>query len=128
MKTKRYFLWMMMALSVMIVSCEEKEDAETCDSEDFADDFGCPVDINAIAAFCADGVNNSYYTFEGTNYMCTGVDASTCDSALHQIELILINAGCSTKKKSGEISPGVVKMTQMAEKLLNEVRNESVCN
>jgi len=128
MKTKWYFLWMMMALSVLIVSCEEKEDAETCDSEDFAADFGCPTDVNAIASFCTDGLNDSYYTYNGTNYMCTGVDVSTCDSALHQIELLLIDAGCSTKKKSGGVSPGIVKMSQMAQNLLDEVRNESLCN
>lgn len=127
MKTKRYFLWIIMAFSVLIVSCEETKDAETCDSEDFAEDFGCPVDVDAVASFCTDGVNNSYYTYNGTNYMCTGVDASTCESALSQIELILINAGCSTKKSS-EISQGKVKLSQMAEQLLDEVRNESICN
>lgn len=127
MKTKRYFLWIMMALSVLIVSCEKDDDAETCDSEDFAEDFGCPVDVNAVASFCTDGVNDSYYTYNGTNYMCTGVDASTCESALSQIESILIKAGCSTKK-SGEVNPGVIKLSQMAEQLLNEVRNESLCN
>ena len=115
-----------MVLAVAFVSCEKDEDKETCDSQDLADDFNCPVSVDAIATFCSDGVNNSYYTYAGTDYMCTGVDATTCDNALSQIEDALIEVGCGTKKNG--VEGGIkVELTAMAENLLEEVRTQSVC-
>ncbi len=127
MKTQKLFFLIMMVLSVAFVSCDKDDDKETCDSEDLADDFGCPTDVDALATFCSDGVNASYYTFNGTNYMCTGVDVSTCDNALNQIGALLIEAGCGTKK-SGSIEKGMIELSAMAERLLSEVRTESLCN
>lgn len=127
MKTKRYLFWIMMILAVMVVSCSEEEDGESCDSEDVSEDFNCPADVDAIVAFCSDGVNNSYYVFNGTNYTCTGVDVSTCDEALNQIGVVLLDVGCSSKK-SGKIEAGLINLTIMAENLLEEVRTNSVCN
>lgn len=126
MKTKRYLFLIMMLIAALGISCNEDDDEETCDSEDLAEDFGCPVDIDAIATFCSDGVNNSYYTYSGNDYLCTGVDAETCDEALNQIGIALIEAGCSSKKSGSEA--GFAKLTSMAESLLKEVRMESLCD
>lgn len=127
MKTQRLFFLIMMVLSIAMVSCDKDEDKETCDSEDLSEDFGCPVEVDAIATFCSDGVNDSYYTFDGNDYMCTGVDVSTCDDALNQIGAALIEAGCGSKK-SGSIEEGMIELSAMAERLLSEVRTESLCN
>jgi hypothetical protein len=123
MKTKKYLWMLMMVLAVFAVSCEKDEDpTETCDSEDLAEDYNCPIDVDAIATFCADGVSDSYYTYNGEDYSCTGVDVSTCDGAIDQISDALIEAGCGDKKKSGSMESGKIKLSQMAENLLAEVR------
>lgn len=126
MKVKKYLIWMMMVLAVAFVACEDDDPTESCDGEDLSADFNCPETVDAIATFCADGENPSYYTFNGTNYMCTGVDATTCDEALNQIGAALLEEGCSSKKKS--IEAGLINLSAMAENLLEEVRNNSVCN
>jgi hypothetical protein len=128
MKAKRYFMLAMMIFAVAFVSCEKDEDDETCDSENLSEDFNCPIDVDAIATFCSDGVSNSYYTFAGNDYQCTGVDAATCDEALNQIGVALLEAGCGSKKKSGAYDAGMIKLSAMAENLLEEVRTNSVCN
>ncbi|MCB2196898.1 MAG: hypothetical protein KQH79_13640 [Bacteroidetes bacterium] len=125
MKTKNFFIWVMMILAVAVISCDKDEDEESCDSEDLAADFNCPVDVDAIATFCTDGVNNSYYTYAGTDYMCTGVDASTCDEALNEIGAALLEAGCGAKK-SGSVDAAKIKLSTMAENLLEEVRTKSI--
>jgi hypothetical protein len=126
MKVKKYLFWLMMVLAVAVVACEEEDDGDTCDSDDLTADFNCPPEIDVLASFCADGVNPSYYTYNGTDYYCTGVDASTCDVALNQIGVALLDEGCSSKKKSMEAS--LINLSTMAENLLEEVRTESVCN
>ncbi len=118
----------MMVLAAIAVSCDKDEDTETCDSEDLAEDFSCPVDVDAIATFCTDGVSDSYYTYNGNDYMCTGVEASTCDNALIQLGVALIEAGCGTKKNSESFDSGLIELSQMAENLLAEVRAESLYN
>ena len=129
MKTQKYLFWIMMVFAILVVSCDKDEDdKETCDSEDFSEDFGCPIDVDAIATFCSDGVNNSYYIYNDTNYVCSGVEASTCDEAINQIGILLIAQGCGTKKKSGSIEAGMIELSAMAERLLDEVRTNSVCN
>ncbi len=128
MKKLRFLFLIIMALSVALVSCEDDDDKETCDSEDLGDDFNCPVNVDAIATFCSDGENASYYTFNGNDYMCTGVDVSTCDNALNQIGAALIEAGCGSKKKSVDIEDVKVELTALAERLLAEVRTESLYN
>lgn len=126
---KSNFLYMLFAIfiSVSLISCEELV-SETCDSEDFGEDI-CPADVSVIATFCTDGVSNSYYTYGGDTYECTGVDASTCDDALLAIGIKIIedNPTCSTKK-SGELASVDYKLTQLAESLLSEVRAKSLCN
>ena len=127
MKTKKYLWMLMMVLAAFVVSCDKDEDPiEACEGEDLAEDFNCPVDVDAIATFCADGVSDSYYTYNGTDYYCTGVEASTCDGAITQVGIALIEAGCGTKKKSGSMENGLIKLSQMAENLLAEVRSESL--
>jgi len=128
MKTKHYFFLFAMALAVMFTACDETTEPESCDGEDIAEDLGCPTDVSIIATFCSDGVNDSYYTYNGEDYMCKGVGASTCDSALLQIgiQVILDNPECSDKK-SAEL-PSNIKLSKMAEALLTEVRSKSLCN
>jgi len=117
----------MMVLAAFVVACDKDDDpVEACESDDFAEDFNCPVDVDAIATFCADGVNTSYYTYADTDYYCTGVDVSTCDGAINEVGLALVEAGCGDKKKSGSIESGKIKLTQMAENLLAEVRSGSL--
>ncbi|MCK9207863.1 MAG: hypothetical protein M0P66_12180 [Salinivirgaceae bacterium] len=125
MKATKYFFMLALAVSVSFISCET-EDTESCDAENLSDDFNCPTSVDAVATFCSDGVNNSYYTFGGTDYQCTGVEASTCDAAIQAIGAKLIEAGCSGKK-SGSIDAANIKLTAMAEKLLEEVRTKSLC-
>ena len=122
------YLWMlMMVLAVFAVSCDKDEDPiEACEGEDLAEEFNCPVDVDAIATFCADGVSDSYYTYNGTDYYCSGVDVTTCDDAIDQVGIALIEAGCGTKKKSASMENGKIKLTQLAENLLAEVRSESL--
>ena len=128
MKTKKYLIWVMMILAAFIISCDNEDDAvESCDSEDVSEDLSCPTDVNTIASFCSDGESDSYYVFNGTNYYCEGVDVETCDSALYDIGIALLEAGCGDKKSAG-IKNVKIKLSEMAEKLLEEVRTESVCN
>lgn len=127
MKTKRYLFLIMMVISALVVSCADEKDPDSCDSEDLSADFGCPVNVDAIATFCSDGVSNSYYTYNGTDYQCTGVEAATCDAALDQIGAALIEAGCGAKK-SGKIDAGLIELSAMAERLLDEVRCQSICD
>jgi len=116
-----------MILAVLAVSCEKDEDpVESCDGEDVSGEYNCPIDVDVIATFCADGVTNSYYTYNGEDYACTGVDVSTCDGAIDAISDALIEAGCATKKKSGSMESSKIKLTQLAENLLAEVRAESL--
>ncbi len=128
MKTKKYLFLMFLAfVSVAFIACET-EDAETCDGEDIAEDF-CPnLDISIIATFCTDGVNKSYYTYSGENYYCDGVDANTCNTALQNIgkQIIIDHPDCITKK-SGGVNLVYIKLNKMAENLLTEVRNKSLC-
>ncbi len=126
MKTKKFLYLIMMVLAVFAISCDDEAE-ESCNKEDLAEDFGCPVDVDAIATFCSDGVNDSYYTYSGTDYYCDGVDAETCDAAIQQVGIALIKAGCGTKK-SVNIEVASIKLSKMAEELLNEVRNKSLCN
>lgn len=128
MKTKKYLIWMMMILSVLVIACDKDDEAEeTCDSEDVSEDLSCPIDVNTIASFCSDGESDSYYVFNGNNYYCDGVSVETCDDALYDIGIALLEAGCG-EKKSGNIENVKIKLSDMAKKLLEEVREESVCN
>lgn len=113
------------AFSLTFVSCSVV-DSESCDSEDVSGDYSCPTNVSAYATFCSDGITNSYYTYNGTKYYCTGVEASTCDAALQQISAALIEAGCSTKK-SGSIQMANYKLSAMAEDLIAQVRSKSLC-
>ena len=124
MKAKKYVYLMAMILAFGFVSCET-DPGESCDGEDLQEDFKC--DFEVIATFCSDGVNNSYYTYNGNDYYCTGVDANTCDEALASIGTALAEAGCGSSK-SGSIDAGKLKLTELAENLLEEVRTQSLSN
>lgn len=126
MKAKKYVYLMATILAFGFVSCET-EPGESCDGEDLSADFSCPASVDAVATFCSDGVNNSYYTYAGNDYYCTGVDANTCQDALNSIGTALIEAGCSSKK-SGSIEAAQLKLSALAENLLQEVRTQSLSN
>lgn len=113
-------------LAFGFVSCET-EPGESCDGEDISGDLSCPANVDAVATFCTDGVNKSYYTYGGNDYYCTGSDASTCEDALAAIGTALIEAGCSGKK-SGSIEAAQLKLSALAENLLQEVRTQSLNN
>ncbi len=119
MKTSKYFLMAFMALAMAFTACEETTE-ETCDSENFKDDFNCSAD--AVATFCSDGTNNSYYTYNGEKYECSGVDASTCEDAIAALGADLIADGCSGKKSATMD----VKLSNLAQTLLSEVRTHSL--
>jgi len=125
MKKKNLFVLLAFAFGLTFVSCGDV-DTESCDSEDVSGDYSCPTDVNAVATFCSDGVNNSYYTYNGTKYECSGVEASTCDAALEKISAALIADGCSTKK-SGSVEIANYKLSAMAEDLISQVRSKSLC-
>lgn len=126
MKAKKYVYLLAMILTFGLVSCET-DPGESCDGEDLSSDFSCPTNVDAVATFCSDGVSNSYYTYGGNDYYCTGVDASTCDDAIAAIGTALIEAGCSGKK-SGSIDAAQLKLSELAENLLEEVRTQSLNN
>lgn len=126
MKARKYFFLSGIALAMAFVSCEV-EDPDSCVSEDLSSDFSCPASVDAVATFCSDGVTNSYYTYGGSKYECTGIAENTCDGALSSIRNKLISKGCSGKK-SGSIEAANVKLSAMAEKLLLEVKSKSLCN
>lgn len=123
MKVKRILFPVLMAAAVAFSSCGDDDPDESCDGEDIGAEM-CSNDFSAIATFCSDGENDSYYTYNGEDFMCTGVAASTCDDALSQIAVKIIESGCETGK-SAEIA-AKVQLTDMAEKLLEQVRKESI--
>lgn len=125
MKTRNYlFVALMGLLSLSLLSaCGDKESKESCKGEDLGEDFGCPVNVNAVATFCSDGVNNSYYTYDGEKYSCAGVESNTCDAALAAIGVKLTEKGCATKQLDIER-----ELTKLAENLLLEVKSQSLCN
>lgn len=120
---------MLMALAISFTSCGDTDPEESCDGEDIAEDLGCPVDVSIVATFCSDGETNSYYTYDGNNYDCTGVEASTCDDAIAAIgvQVLIDNPDCVTKK-SADYDAGKAKLSALAQNLLNEVRLQSLCN
>ena len=113
-----------MALAVSFTACDEPVE-ESCDGEDLSEDLSCPTDVDAVATFCSDGINTSYYTYGGGKYECTGVEASTCDKAISDISTKLIEEGCAGKKTA---SIGQEKLSSLAERLLIQVKIESLCN
>ncbi len=122
MKAKRFLFPVLMAIAVAFTACEEAEPEESCDGEDLGE--MCSNDFAAMATFCSDGVNNSYYTYGGDAYECDGVEASTCDNALNDLAIQIIEDGCETSK-SAQVTTHA-KMTKMAEELLNQVKLESI--
>ena len=131
MKKQKYLFLLIMAVAFSFASCDKDEDEkkETCDKEDLAADFGCPTNIDAVATFCTDGENKSYYSFRGKKYYCTGVDANTCEDARGKIGTILSTDGCSSKIKNPTgIANGEAKLSEMAERLLDKVRENAICN
>jgi len=127
MKTKNYFYLIAMVIGSILISCEGVEDLESCDGEDLADTFCEQLDIDLIATFCSDGVNNSYYTYNGVDYQCDGIEASSCESALSNItaQMQKDEPDCFAKKKSTDFESANKKISIMAENLLLEVRNKS---
>jgi len=130
MKTKKYLIWMMMILSVLVIACDKDDDpTESCDGEDIEENtaLSCPIGVETIATFCSDGENKSYFTYEGVDYYCDGVSESTCDDAIDEIIAILLDSDCTTAKKSGSMEDVKIELTEMAKNLLEEVRTESFC-
>ncbi len=126
MKTFKYLMPAFIAVLVYFTSCTPA-DTNSCDSENLSSDFNCPTNVDAVATFCSDGVNNSYYTYNGDKYECTGIEASTCDSAINAIGVKLIEAGCGSKK-SASLDAMNIKLSAMAERLLLEAKNKSLCD
>lgn len=123
---KNWFLVALTAVALVFTQCDTVVD-DTCDNYDAGTEL-CTNDFSAIATFCSDGINNSYYTYNGKDYECTGVEASTCDAALQSLAADLIAAGCETAKKSADVQTIKVKLTGFAEHLLEEVRTQSLTN
>ncbi len=128
MKTTKFLFSVFTVLFVVffIASCGEDENTESCDSIDVEGELNCPADISTVATFCSDGVNKSYYTYGGEKYYCEGVDASTCQAANDTIASKLIENGCKTSK-SGSLKNVKIRLNTLAEKLLIEVRENSLC-
>lgn len=122
---KKYFFLILTAFAFTFSSCDKKVE-ESCDGENMKDDFNCNFDV--MVTFCSDGENKSYYTYDGNKYECTGSAASTCDAALQQLSAAFIAKGCDGLSKSGKVDLVNIRLTEMAEKLLMEVRSESLNN
>ena len=122
---KKYLFLMMATVVAMIFSCTTT-DPESCDNFDFGQDFSCPDNVETNASFCSDGINKSYYDYNGNKYFCDGVEPTTCDSALNKISLILLENGCS-QKKSGSLKSMQIRLSEKAEQLLIEVKSEALC-
>ncbi|MDA3890861.1 MAG: hypothetical protein PF517_04265 [Salinivirgaceae bacterium] len=125
MKVRRILFPVLMAMAVSFSSCGEDDPEESCDGENIGEEM-CSNDFSAVATFCTDGENNSYYTYGGDKFECDGVDANTCADALDAVAVKMIEAGCETGK-SAEIK-AQAKITKMAENLLVKVRQESISN
>lgn len=123
MKVKKILFPVLVAAVVAFSACGGEDPVESCDGEDIGADL-CSNDFSAVATFCTDGENNSYYTYGGDDFMCTGVEASTCSAALDSIAVKIIESGCETGK-SAEIM-AKANLSKMAEKLLEEVRVQSI--
>lgn len=127
MKLKKYLFVSLVACSAIFSSCGEKTPEESCKKNDLGKEFCKATKMEAVATFCSDGVNKSYYTYNGEKFECTGVDASTCSAALATISAkILETEGCVTKSNEG-IGLDVV-LTKLAQEVLLEVKSESLCN
>lgn len=124
MKFRRFLFPALMAVAVSFTACGDDEPEESCDGEDLGAEM-CSNDFDAIATFCSDGENKSYYSYGGENFYCEGTAASTCQKALDDIAVKMIEDGCDISKKSSVIT-AQAKMTKMAEELLNQVRLNSI--
>lgn len=127
MKLKKYLFVSFVACSALLSSCDKTPEAPSCKGEDLGKQFCQATKIEAVADFCSDGVNKSYYTYNGKKYECTGVEASTCSAAQEAIatEIMKID-GCVTKSNEG-IDLEVV-LSKLAQEVLLEVKSESLCN
>lgn len=112
----------------LLLSCTEPEPAESCDGNDLADDFCSELNIDLIATFCSDGVSNSYYTYNGETFECEGIEASTCDTAIANMtaKMKLNEPNCFAKSSTESLKAAKTKLSNTAEKLLNDVRLNSL--
>jgi len=128
MKKITYIALLAILFSGLIISCGEKDPEESCDGNDLADDFCSQLDIDLIATFCSDGESNSYYTYNGVNYTCEGVEASTCTKALADItaQMRTDQPDCFAKSTEENYAAANTKLSKTAEKLLIDVRLNSM--
>ncbi len=121
MKTLRLLFPVLLGFALVFTACKKEEAKESCDAEDYADDFQCPNPT--VATFCigTDANNPSYYAYNGTTYKCAGVEPNTCSVALAQMEEAMKAVGCSAKAGSIE-----VKLTAKAEELLVKFQSQSL--
>jgi hypothetical protein len=113
-------------ISGLLFTCGDPEPEDTCNAEDYCDKRD---DIVLNATFCSDGESNSYYTYGGEKYTCTGVDASTCDDARAAILAKMQDEEPTCfGKKNGEVDLTAIKtkLSKTAEKLLRDVRLKSM--
>ncbi len=123
MNTKKYLLIALLSVfALSFNSCEEEDPEESCaKGANMQEDWKCEVPV--YPTFCSDGVNNSYYQYDGKKYVCDGVDASSCTKALDEIAEDLKSKGdCGKAKIYIEEDLDV-----MATKLLEEVKINSLC-
>lgn len=115
-------------ISGLLFTCGDPETKESCDANDLADDFCSQLNIDLVATFCSDGVSNSYYTYDGKTYTCTGVDASTCTKALADItaQMKIDQPNCFVKSTPEKLTAVKTKLSKTAEKLLRDVRLNSM--
>ena len=126
MKRITYIALFAVLFASLLLSCTETEPEESCDAEDYCEQL---PDIDLIATFCSDGESNSYYTYNGVDYTCDGVESSTCATALSDIsaQMMADQPDCFAKKGNKEgVKALKTRLSNNAEKLLMDVRLNSI--
>ncbi len=128
MKRITYTVVFAVLVSGLLFTCGDPEPEESCDGNDLADDFCSQLDIDLIATFCSDGENNSYWTYNGETYTCDGVAASTCDDARSAMteKMRTDQPTCFAKSTEEDFAAAKTKLSKTAEKLLRDVRLNSM--
>lgn len=128
MKRIIYTVLFAVLISGLSFSCGgDDEPEESCDGNDLADEFCSQLDIDLIATFCSDGKSNSYYTYNGEKYTCTGVEASTCADALTAItaKMRTDQPDCFAKSTEENEAAAKIILSETAKNLLLNVRLNS---
>ncbi len=96
------------------VGCAEDESDEFCENPEAA----CPDDTAIDASACCTS-SNCYWTYNGTDYPCSGTN---CNAVLNTIITDACVAGVNMKSGDVDLAALKAQMEAVTEKLLAEAR------